>query len=234
MTYFSDDALDNIYDISNNAARFVDFEAPDIYVDTENTLYFIEHFEVDPSMCKKKCGSTFRNFEFNSEKKVQKVLNKQLSEGHTAHCTDQVDSKLRYEYLIDNIKRNFRKHYENIGEYKLNLRNVNNCKDVVSLFYIEDKSILPFYRQGGKGCQDCFPLLDTKVLEIFDDSGDLDGLIYDSKYRSDRVLWFIALSDNGLGQFKEKMAKHLFDSSEEEIISFEHPMTSHFAMIIAE
>lgn len=138
------------YNETNESTQFVLFERPDLIVVLNEEIIGIEHFRVDASKSTRK-GSKYKNKYTDSyfEKKQKSLLYTLKSEVESAYLSEQINTKLSYSYLLDNIIDNFINHYKKIDEYIYNIQetfNVRN-KKIRIVFFIEMDIIFPSFIQ---------------------------------------------------------------------------------------
>ena len=123
------------------------FNRPDMYFINNKFCYIYEHFEIDASLYVEGKGSSYKRNIFMVDKQLEKQSNELIntapidknkisSQGTLSITTSQEASKTN---LKENFIRIFDSHYENINEYKENLKKHLSLKtsNFKTIFIIE-------------------------------------------------------------------------------------------------
>ena len=177
--------------------RIVPFERPDFYSIVGDTIYAIEHFEIDSSKHNKN-GSKKSIEESMDNSKFNKFLKGKKIEDYPVLYNGQIDAEPKIEYYKENLFNTFESHYKKIDSYKKHLEevilNFERYK-VVTIFLIEDSSIFGslYFKNGIKLL---LPVLIKEFNELYKTCSDLDLIICSSETNDNKkVSWALARTD---------------------------------------
>ena len=192
--YLGSDKVVKRFEKSLIEGEVIEFDAPDLYIKNEDTVWIIEHFEIDCYKANRK-GSLYRVEKNRIERKEKEYIASQ--EGNL--YIDSINAESSYDDYIHNVKRNFENHYKKIEKYKTNLIEkcvIDNKSDIIVLFIIEDVSPL------GSTCIDTegnwVPinlLLDKYFLRMLKKRKDLDCILFLSSCSNNKNRWFINIHE---------------------------------------
>ncbi len=124
----------------------INFESPDIIIESPNIIYGFEHYEI---------FSAKRINKSNSQKKEQSSLMNDIFRKGLSFSEDQVAKRLKSEVSIDHYKNNLvhisDKHFRKMDQYIKNIEDHNAHKKVIEMgVFIENQSIVndTFLRDG--------------------------------------------------------------------------------------
>ena len=161
-------------------SKFMQFERPDIVIESSGFVYFFECFEFDSSNNSKK-GTEMRKEEAKVQREfdqhVQQTLKKEPDKTVFHKTTYQSDRSV--DCYIDNFIRNFSTHYDKIEEYKSNCKVNILEKDYEFGFIIENTSILPdiVLKENGDTSL-LLPIHLTKILNFLKTKSEVKNIFY--------------------------------------------------------
>ena len=175
--------------LANNP--FCPFEAPDLYVKSQDYVFIIEHFEFS-SYKETRKGSTYRQ----EEARIQRKSDNVIPTTKPVVLDDVIHGESSYQNYVDNVLKAFQAHYLHIDEYIHNLRcaGVLEQQQVKVMFLIEDVSPLGSV-VGNNGWDPSIKLVTLahckEFLNILRVSPRVDYVIACSSYSSQNYSWFI-------------------------------------------
>lgn len=132
--------------LNGNAMKIIEFDSPDVVIETSSTYILLEHFEFD-SAKRNKRGSLQKEEEAQKERDYKAKLDSieeanQITEV-SYKATFETEKSL--EYYKNNLVESFDKHIAKYNEYILNFDNNSSRlkKSVEFGFIIQNSSILP-------------------------------------------------------------------------------------------
>jgi len=163
------------------------FDRPDGFCKNKDSILMIEHFEFDSSNNSRR-GSKNRQEE-------ARVLRRMYNTNDDTTIRDEITCKYTVNNYIENAKKFFDAHYENIKEYREHLENesiINSTtKQVKTLFCIEDVTLL-----GNFDINKNKPiiLLDCEdFIEHIKQCLKLDYILCFSSFGCETYTWFASL-----------------------------------------
>lgn len=175
------------------------FNRPDFYSIVGNTLYLIEHFEIDSTKHTRK-GSKNKIEEFNDEQKFQKTLESKEDDSAVVHY-GQIKAEPKIQYYLESLFNAFKKHYSKIGSYKQHLKEKGICTDeyeIKTIFIIEDTSIFGtlYFNNGTKLL---LPIFGKEFTKYFGSIVDVELVICSSETTNDKTItWALDKNDISL------------------------------------
>ena len=188
------DTIDNIIknDFFSNLVQFdtpKENKGPDIYSIVNNKILIIEHFEIDSSK---------RNDKGTEYKKEKDFINKKFEDfnikenlGKLFCCP--ITKKSTVKNLFENLKYNYKKHYEKIDLYIKNLTThdiLNKEMKITVCFLVEViKPYLDIERIDNRERERphiCFFREFIEFLELFEKNSKIDGIFFYDKFCYDQ------------------------------------------------
>lgn len=170
--------------------NFYIFDCPDGFSKIDNNIIIMEHFEFD-SACNVYKGSENRKeiARINRESKDNFIKGK-TSSRHVINCNYNI-----FNY-IENVTREFEKHYEKIAKYKTNLKLenlINDDTNIKVMFLIEDTTILP--NLDNKTGSPIILVKCDKFLDLFEANKEVDYVLCFSEYNKEKFIWLLSRSN---------------------------------------
>ena len=134
-----DNIVNNIINIFIHGNYFF-IDCPDLYIELENQILIIEHFEFDWYKSSSRKGSVGRREKARIDRRFDKCAT-----NSNVCIHDVFKGETSYDYYITNVKNNFDYHYSRIDEYINNLKNekvITPNKTIFTMFIIENTSPL--------------------------------------------------------------------------------------------
>lgn len=167
-----------------------DYEAPDMYIEYEDEIWIIEHFEFD-SFRRTRKGSSCRAEQSRIDREFDGII--ATEEGVTYHGTISASSS--YDDYIDNVKESFNSHYKKISQYKSNLISDDADKGdskFLVMFLIDDISPLGTSYVDEKTGWTLIDLAHSKeFLDVMKVSSDVDFVLATACCSDEKFIWFI-------------------------------------------
>lgn len=123
------------------------FNRPDSYFFNNKCCYMFEHFEIDASLFEKGKGSTYKRKSNVADKQLiqesnERIKNSKINKNEISSCGTTfktISQGANKQNLKNNFIRIFDKHYNNIEEYKNNVKIITNknFKKYKTIFIIE-------------------------------------------------------------------------------------------------
>lgn len=208
----------SIFDKFHNS---IAFNRPDMYFLNNRFCYIFEHFEIDASLFIEGKGSSYKRNIFIADKQLEKQANELMStapinknkissQGTLSITTSQDASKTN---LKENFIRIFDSHYENIKEYKENLKKLLSLKssNFKTIFIIEQTTEFGgFLLKNGKQINLELFYCDF-VIEKLKSAINVDYFIFINKSDNEKLFTIIKNGDY------EKLNKYILNYDEEKI-----------------
>jgi hypothetical protein len=218
--YFADESNEVIfYGGKEKVQRLLDIiemgemhpgDAPDMIIETENTILAIEHFEVD-CYASGKNGSIHRIEEARINREQEKILPTET--GVVIH--DSINGNSSYESYVKNVEKNFRNHYEKIGQYTDNIVKEYADKEIVVCFLIEDVSPLGTMVSQNEKIEPVVLSCSSEFLTLLKSCTRVDYVMACSEYENNKYVWVIS------NQEIDEYIKNARDYANMEFINFE-------------
>ena len=174
------------------------FDRPDGFCKKDNSVLIIEHFEFDSSNNTKK-GSQNRQEE-------ARISRREHESTDISFIRDQINCNYSIENYIKNAKKFFDSHYNNIQEYKKNLKKekiITDTTEVKTLFCIEDVTALGNYDINER--TPVILLYCDEFIEYVKDCLELDYILCFSSFGQETYTWFASIKN--ILEYKEKALK---------------------------
>lgn len=143
MHFFTENCKNNIESIFLNKFNIMEFEKPDVIIETETRAILLEHFEFDSSVRNRKGSASKREVA-----QVERDFHKEASSNHK-HGKSEVYFRASYEenrsieWYVDNHNEIFDAHYRKLESYKKHyIEEVGSNKEIEFGFLIENTSLL--------------------------------------------------------------------------------------------
>lgn len=150
MSYNCEDYIvKNIIDIFDRG-KYTYRDNPDLYIEFENQILVIEHFEFDWYNTLSKKGSVGRREKARIDRRFEEGSKKENVLIH-----DAFKGETSFDNYISNVKKGFDHHYNRIEEYISNLKAksvITPEKTVSIMFVIENTSPLGCTYEDEQGC----------------------------------------------------------------------------------
>lgn len=156
------------------------FEAPDFFIKDGDTIWILEHFEIDGSRHDKK-GSENKKKQNSDEKKAKEFF-KQNPKSDIFNSSLNV--KNTSQQYLSNLFLSFECHYGKIENYKANIKQtLNTQKEVVFkiIFLIEDTTVFGTFYHDKDGIHSLLPINSTEFMNYVRGLANIDGLICSSE-----------------------------------------------------
>ena len=222
-----------VFDDSGDVYKLADFlknrkpqpyEHPDAYVKSENKLLIIEHFAIDGYTELENGGSTLLRNEHLQDKEMSKLA--PTKEG--AHITTQLGTNNTYYGFIENCKRRFEHHYNQIEKYKEDLRNdkiADESTEFTICFLMDEVSPLGTLTYDGENiCPVCLAK-SKEFLDFYESHPDVDWIVSAVILRSEYKPYFF--SYNNIAAYR----KQILDYASYQFLS-SNSMRTDFKIII--
>ncbi len=163
----------NIIDVS----KLRGFERPDMYIELEDEIIGIEQFEFSSYSNTKKGNTIKRKLNIIEQENLK---NRDFSKNNDYFAT-YVETDISRENYENNFIKVFESHYENIKEYKENLKNEfkDSKKKIKIYFLICDETIDGTGVINKKGNYEFYvPTMNKTILEFLLKHSEVDGIIF--------------------------------------------------------
>lgn len=179
---------------------FVNAESPDIYYIGDDFILGVEHFQFDSSK-KKRGGSSLQQEEARVDKEIIRDYRSQVKDEY--YTEREINVHLSFENYINSLLESFKRHYNNVLEYKNNLKKYAPDKKVILAFYIEDITSVGNYIVNQKGREHIIPFCVKEFLDVLQNSLELDYVMV--HVRRDYIPYMYIL------QMKEQYIKECYE-----------------------
>ncbi len=194
ITYPSNGSFD--YSFLNHVFDSIQIlDRPDFYSIVGNTIYIIEHFEIDSTKHNRK-GSKQKIEEFKDELRFQQVAG--ANNDNMSIYNGQINAEPKIEFYKENLFAAFDDHYNKIESYKNHVRELVQDFDkykVVTIFIIEDSSIFGslYFKNGLKLL---LPVFAREFNSYFKSKQNLDLVLCSSETNTNtKISWILARCD---------------------------------------
>ena len=186
---------------------------PDAYAIQGNNLLLLEHFQFDNTRITRKGSNQNR---ISAE--TQRAFQKSFEEGNDFAVLSESVSK-NGQYYIENFRRQFNKHAQNIQVYKMEMQKELNREfdDCLMGFIIEDASPLGSGYHNGK-LEYVDLTFSKEFLDLFENTANLDFVVFAmTGNENHKILSFISRQCINLQRTNQievsKIGNFLFENS---------------------
>jgi len=218
IKYFGEqtEQLKNLLKFFNSG--ILTYDHPDGFCKYEDNVLIIEHFEFDSS-CTNKKGSKNRQEIFRtSNYEPQKDTGIEI-------FRDEIKCDYTIENYVDNLIKNFNKHYDEIEKYKKDLEKkqiITKNTNVETLFCIEDATALG--NMDSATGEPLIPLMCKEFIDIIKKCPKLDYIITGSSIGQSNYTWFSSTLkiDYYIKNSYSKDVKEIANLNPQTIVGFGH------------
>lgn len=164
------------------------YDHPDGFCKYENNVLIIEHFEFDSSYTNKKGSKNRQEIFRTSNYEPQKDTGIEI-------FRDEIKCDYTIENYVDNLIKNFNKHYDEIEKYKKDLEKeqiITKYTNVETLFCIEDTTALG--NIDSNTGEPLIPLMCKEFISLLKSCPELDYIITGSSFGQNNYTWFSSTS----------------------------------------
>lgn len=214
--FYGDEDKCRIKEILPFFSLLIPFNHPDGYAATDDEFIIFEHFEFDSSRGTKRKGSKQRRSEADDSRAFDAVI--PTKEGSEYHGV--LDVSCSIDSYRENFLRSFADHYSEIPEYVKTLKCkglLTDTQNITTIFFIEDTSIFGNAYDTDSWDATNIPLILLHCdffLDVFENSPDMDCVVFGSTYYREKQLWYI---DHSL---IAEYRKHMVNTNEIDVFDY--------------